>query len=882
MNDYDVVVIGAGLGGLSAATFLSSEGKRVLMLERQGVPGGYASSFTRGRFEFEISLHELSGLGNAQDKGPLLRILEAAGVAKRVEFLPIPEYYRSVFPDVDVTIPLGRENFEEVLCDRFPGETDGLKAFSATMFDFADEAIRANRAGMKDVAKNPGNYPTLTANFGRSLAEVLNPLVNDEKARGVLGQAWGYYCQPPSRLSFLIYALGTVSYIRFGPWHIKGKSQALSQAFVDTIEENGGEVWLNNGAGKILVKDGAVRGVLAEDGTEIACPVVVSNANPVTACLDLIGADQVPSWYLRRLGAGSGGASTFNVYMGLDCPASDVGLRNHETFVNSSYDLDEHARLMRAGLGVAPAEAAVTLYNAIDSDFSPPGTSVVVLTLISYPDPWLDLAPEHYIDAKNEVADRVIDLAERVAPGLRHHIEEIEVSTPLTNARYTGNLGGSIIGFDETFQGTGLARMPNRGPLDGLYFANAYVNIGGGYEPSIFSGYQVCREVMRDMEGGGRDTVVMDRIKSQLAEQAGDAPEVDGTAVERVRRAVRYWHPRRVALKVDGIRDETPSTRTLRMVAADPVLPGFRAGQYVNIFVEVDGVATSRPYSIASAPGEPYFDITVRRVPDGFVSEYLLDRVAPGDVLESTGPSGSFYHEPLMDSRDLVFLAGGSGITPFMSIIREAARAKPAFEVHLVYGSRSPEDIIFEAELKELSERHPSLTVDFVISEPPPGWKGACGMLDAGTISELVGSVEGKTFYICGPEIMYMFCADALRSLGVPARRMRREAYGPPADVTREPGWPGVPRGAEFEVTELRTGRTVRAGAVEPLMNSLERAGIVVPAVCRAGECAACRTRLLEGDIFQLERVHLRWTDRHSGYIHPCMAYPLSDLRIRI
>jgi len=883
MSDYDVVVIGAGLGGLSAAAFMTKAGKSVLLLERQNVPGGYASSFTRGRFEFEISLHELSGLGDENNRGPLLRILKECGVADRVEFLYIPEFYRSVYPDVDIVVPIGRQNFEEVLCGEFPDVADGIKEFTRIVHDFADEALSANRVGMKAVAQEPSRFPTLTANFGKTLADVLNPLVPDEKARAVLGQIWGYYCQPPARMSFLIYALGNASYLRFGPAHIKGTSQALSQAFVDVIEERGGEVRLNNGAKRIVTSGGAVTGVVADDGTEISCRYVVSNANPVTACLDLIGPDNVPAWYLRRLGAGTGGASTFNVYLGLDRPISDFGLMTHETFVNTGYDLDKHAEMMRAGPEGSFDEAAVTAYNLADPDISPPGTAVVVITAIAYPDAWLKMPPDRYVEAKNRLADKALDLAERVAPGLRDHIEVVEVATPLTNMRYTGNLGGSIIGFDETYQGTGMARMPNRGPLDGLYFANAYTFIGGGYEPCIASGYKASADVLDDMERGGREPKVMERIQRKLEEQAGEAGELTDTAASHAKQVMARLHPNRVPLKVSEVIEETKTAKTLRLLPEDGQLPCFRAGQYVNLFVEIDGVLTSRPYSIASDPGKPYYDLTVRRVEGGFVSAYLLDRIKPGDILESTGPGGSFYYEPVSDTQDLVFLAGGSGITPFMSIIREAAEKKPPYRVHLIYGSCDPSDIIYEKELGELASKHPGLRVDFVISEPPGGWAGLCGMLDAGMISSLVDSVESKTFYICGPAAMYPLCEGALEELGVLGRRIKKEAYGSPTDVTGEPGWPeGLSPDSEFEVVEERSGRSLKARAGEPLMNSLERAGIVVAAVCRSGECTACRTRLLGGKVFAPARVHRRWSDEHSGYIHPCMSYPVEGLRIRI
>jgi phytoene dehydrogenase-like protein/ferredoxin-NADP reductase len=880
MKDYDAVVIGAGLGGLSATAFLAKEGKKVLLLERHYVPGGYASSFLRGRFEFEISLHELSGLGDEKNAGPLLKLLDSVDVARRVEFLRIPDFYRCVLPDVDIVIPIGRKNFEDAMCEHFPEERDGIMEFSRLIFQEQEQALRANRVGMKMVMENQEEFSTLISCFGKTLADVMNPLIKSEAARTVLNVICGYYCNCPSKLSFLTYALGTASYLRFGPWHIKGKSQALSQAFVDSIEDMGGEVWLRNGAARILAENGKVKGVVAQDGTEIICPTVISNANPYVTCLDLIGRENTPDWYLKRIGAWTGGASTVNLYLGMDCPYEELGLRNHETFYSDRYDVDGNWLKMLAGKTIDPNDVAVTAYNTVDDEFSPPGTAGLVVTFIAFAKPWLKMPPSQYADAKTRVGERALDLSENVAPNIREHIEAIEVATPLTNIRYSRNPGGSIIGFDETFTGTGLVHMPAAGPLEGLYFSGAWVNIGGGYEPSLYSGFLTSRKVLEDeKKGAGAES--MAKLQAELEKQieGRDLPE---GPITRVEQALAGLHPDRVKLRVSEIIDETASAKTLRLEAADGMLPYFRAGQYVNLFVEAAGVFTSRPYSIASPPGKPYYDITVRRTQDGFISDFLLDEVKSGALFESTGPSGSFYHEPLMDTGDLVFLAGGSGITPFASMIREAAEKGSVLKMHLIYGSKDPSDIIFNDELLEMQEKLDGLRVDFVISEPPDGYEGSCGFLDADMISKLVGPVAGKTFYLCGPAQMYILCEEALKSLGVPARRIRREAYGPPQDISSEPGWPGIDPAAVFQVVEERTGLALEARAGEPLMNSLERAGIVVDAICRSGECSVCRTRLVSGKVFSPARVLKRWVDDKAGYIHPCMSYPLEDLRIRI
>lgn len=883
MKDYDVVLVGAGLGGLSAATSLAKAGKRVLLLEKHNVPGGYASSFIRGRFEFEIALHELSGLGDENNRGPVWRILSEYGVLPRVEFIPIPDFYRAVLPGVDITIPIGRTSFEEVLCEYFPADAGGIKRFSATMFNFTEEALRANRIGMKAVMEEPSKFPVLLANFRRSLVEVLNPEISDEKARAVLCEPSLYCAQPPSKCAFFNFALVTASYLRFGPAYIKGKSQALSQAFVDTIEEYGGEVWLNSGGKSILTSEGKVRGVVTADDIEIACPYVVCNVNPLTTCLELLGKGNVPGWYLRRLGAWSMGASTFNVYLGLDCTCAELGLRTYENFLHTRTDLEKQHESMRHGISPDPYGVTFTAYNVVDPEFSPSGTSSVVLTLAAYAEPWLKLHPSEYAKTKYVLADKVIGLAERIAPGIRDHIEVMEIATPLTNIRYTGNPGGSIQGFDESYQvGMSQINVPVRGPIEGLFFANAWVNIGGGFETCIASGYRAAREVLQDMERGGPHMVVMENLKNQLVRQAEGMSKLKAAQLSLAKKAVTRSHPDRISLKVKDIIRETPSTKTLRMEAADRTLPHFRAGQYINLLVNIDGVLTSRPYSISSTPGKPYYDLTVRRREPGFVSHYLLDRVKGGDIFQSTGPSGSLYYEPLLDGSELVFLAGGSGITPFVSIIRETVERKLPVNIRLLYGSRVPEDIIFGDELRKLVSRYRNIKVDFVISEPPEGWVGLCGLLDAKMISSLVGSVEDKKFFLCGPVQMHVLCEEALKKMGVPARRLKKEAYGPPADVTSEAGWPGISPKEWFTVREERTGRILKAMAGEPLMISLERAGLVIPAICRSGECAACRTRLISGKVFVPAGLHRRWVDEQANYIHPCMAYPLEDLRIRL
>jgi len=349
-----------------------------------------------------------------------------------------------------------------------------------------------------------------------------------------------------------------------------------------------------------------------------------------------------------------------------------------------------------------------------------------------------------------------------------------------------------------------------------------------------------------------------------------------------VARLVSFYHPARLSLTVSQIKEETTTVKSIRLVSDSGYHPPFLAGQYLNLFVEIGGVHTSRPYSIASAPTQTgHYEITVRKVEDGFVSDYLLTELKPGDGLTSSGPAGNFHHNPLFHGEKLAFIAGGSGITPFMSQIRELADRCLRRRIHLFYGCRKEDDVIFQMELEHIAAAYPNFTWDLIVSEPDTAYRGLKGFITAQLIKERLGDIDWM-FYLCGPPAMYQFCLPQLEQLGIPANRIRVELMGTPKEITASPGWPeGVTAQAQFTVAIKGKG-IIPALAGEPLMIALERAHFPIPALCRSGECSLCRTKLLAGQVYQPPSVKLRKSDRTFGYIHPCMAYPISDLELML
>ncbi|MGD1822827.1 MAG: flavin reductase family protein [Pleomorphochaeta sp.] len=353
--------------------------------------------------------------------------------------------------------------------------------------------------------------------------------------------------------------------------------------------------------------------------------------------------------------------------------------------------------------------------------------------------------------------------------------------------------------------------------------------------------------------------------------------------IGKVEAIVGKYHKNSLSLVVNKIIEHGKLARTIRLTSKDGVLPIFEAGQYLNIFTEIEGVRTSRPYSISSSPLQrAYYEITIARTKTGFVSDFLLDNVKVGDEFVANGPAGSFHHNPIFHSKKSVMIAGGSGITPFMSMSREIFDSRLDREVHLIYGCRNSESVLFKDELEALAKNYKNFTFSLVLSEPEEGFKGKTGFIDEACITSLVNDIKGSTFYICGPQIMNDFVVKALLSLDVRKAMIRREMFGSRQDIQNEPGWPSELSGKETFTITVDGDKKIPALSGESILTSLERAGVKMNVCCRSGECSLCRVQLTEGKVFLAKGMLLRYADEKFGYIHSCKAYPITDVSINL
>ena len=320
-------------------------------------------------------------------------------------------------------------------------------------------------------------------------------------------------------------------------------------------------------------------------------------------------------------------------------------------------------------------------------------------------------------------------------------------------------------------------------------------------------------------------------------------------------------------------------------------LPYYRAGQYISLTLKIGDSLVTRPYSLCASPKlalEGKYQIVVKNVKDGFASEFINNTFTEGTVLDISAPQGFFYYEPLRDAANIVGVAGGSGIAPLLSIAYAIADGIEDADLTLLYGSKTTEEILFREELDALAASCPKIKVIHVLSDEDveEGKEGfAQGFISADIIRKFAPPAD-HSYFICGSAGMYDYIDGELAKLSVPARRIRRDAYGQYklSDRDKDQIDPASDKTYTIMVT-TNDGitRAIPSRECETVLTAFERAGIKAPSRCRSGECGFCRSHLISGEIYAPDRVESRrGYDVAKGYIHPCSCFPKSDLKITI
>lgn len=344
-------------------------------------------------------------------------------------------------------------------------------------------------------------------------------------------------------------------------------------------------------------------------------------------------------------------------------------------------------------------------------------------------------------------------------------------------------------------------------------------------------------------------------------------------------------------MRVAEITRETADAVTLHLEHPDLITLPYLPGQFLTLILPINGTKVRRSYSLSSIPAEgPRLSVTVKRVKEGLVSNYLCSQLQPGDPVEVMEPMGHFTVETDPSNSRTVYLFGaGSGISPLMSMAKAVLRDEPGSQVVLIYGNRNEDSIIFKNTLDQMvvssGER---FVVEHVLSQPRPSWTGFTGRLNQSMILNILEKLNltpliDQQYYLCGPEGMMQEVKESLKILGIPAARIHKETFVHTLqDLPPQTGEVEAAMGNETITAQLVTIQYEGAEyqvEVSPEQTILEAAldqDVDLPYSCQSGLCTACRGRCLSGKVQLDEQDGLSDSELDEGYVLTCVGHPLT------
>lgn len=511
MERYDAIVIGSGLGGLTAGALAAIEGKKVLLLERHDRFGGAATSFARKNLTIEVGLHELDGLDACDPKRELWQHLE---IERKVTPVEVPQFYQirhpSLFPG---GVNLGHQDPAGDLAAALPQAQEELKRFYKLVL-----CLRRSLAKMYAHRRHklwwllnlpifPLRFRQLLLNERLSLKEVLERhFGRNERAKLAVAANFGYYADSTDRLGMVPFAAAQGSYLSGGSWYLKGGSQELSDFLACRIEKAGGCCRVRREVAQILVENGKAVGVRHHKAPSVRGSAPQPPEEYETAYAPVIFGNAAPSVLSKMLPPAEGpkffkpyqdlelSPSLWTLYLGLKQRPSEFGVSAYSTFclpewVQSLKDQEQGPQLLaKAPQGKTPPFVLVD-YSAIESGLAQAeGSYFAVLCGLDRAENWQDLSLKDYRAKKEAWRLALLEELERQFPGISEAVHFSELSTAKTIADYLNTPGGAVYGFAATPEQSGRKRPGAKTSLAGLYLASAFARPGGGFTGAMLAG----------------------------------------------------------------------------------------------------------------------------------------------------------------------------------------------------------------------------------------------------------------------------------------------------------------------------------------------------------------------------------------------------------
>ena len=504
MPDYDVIVIGSGAGGLTAAVALAQAGKKVLVLEQHDRPGGWTHSFTLEGYRFSPGVHYI---GDLQEGGGLRGIYDGLGVSADLAFCELnPDGYDHItVGDQRVDFPKGRENLVERLKSLFPRESAGIDTYFSDMQAMVDGLSRLGDTSnpMGFLKAIPGAASVLR--WARATGkDFLDAHLSDPILRAVLSGQAGDHGLPPSQASAFMHAGITYHYLN-GGYYPLGGAFTLPRAFVRALKRAGGEIRLKARVKQLIMEGKKVLGVELESGEQLRADIVISNADPEVTFGKLIGREHLSSRLRRKVDAVHYSTSCLSLFFATDLDMRREGLDSGNYWYYDHADVDGIYTDGLSGaslLNDTPAGMFLTVTTLKDPSKIHSGHHTCEsFAFVGYEafEKWAHTRfgsrPADYEAMKEDLAWRMVRGLEKHIPGLSKHIVFYSLGTPLTNEHYLNATRGNLYGTDKRPSQLGPWGFSSRTEFEGLFLCGASI-LSHGVAGVTQSGINAARAVL--------------------------------------------------------------------------------------------------------------------------------------------------------------------------------------------------------------------------------------------------------------------------------------------------------------------------------------------------------------------------------------------------
>ncbi len=484
-SKYDIIVIGAGVGGLVSAALLSDLGKKVLIIEKESRPGGYLTEFKSEDFIFDVSLHLLNGCGEGRHTYDVFR---KCRIVNNIKFLKPKYLYRSIFPDFDLQIPqMNMEAYKEMLNALFPDSKKDIEG----LFTEMSKVARA----VNDYLSFGHVTSALLPYIGKNYESVIKKYIKNKKLEAIICQLWVYFGLPPSYQRAVDFCYPWFDYTNNGGYYLNKGGAEITRALAARLNHNGVDFLFNKSVDR-MSSDNRSRWKVAFGKDDIICETVISDIDLTKTVHGLIGADKFSTQSIKKLSRIVPSISAFEVFLGLNADLKTKYPDDYEIFVNSNYDIEkQYYDCLNNNAKTAPF--AITITSNVNSASAPAGKSIVTLSMLAGYQYWSFGSSREYQDNKEKIADILIDRAGKIIPEIKACVEKKIISTPITFERYTNNKDGAISGYARTVGEKNEVRPNDLKDVKNLYFASAWAKQGSGVEKVLYSAEDVYRKISK-------------------------------------------------------------------------------------------------------------------------------------------------------------------------------------------------------------------------------------------------------------------------------------------------------------------------------------------------------------------------------------------------